>query len=72
MTRKDYELLANSFRRSIRVLGLSEKNKVRAEGNRRAISLLAHDIAGSIYGENKAFDRDRFIKECGVTPVGAK
>lgn len=68
MTRRDYELLANSFRRTVMMESM-DKNKIRRQAKLKALHLIACDIAGSIYGGNKAFDIDRFLKDCGVENV---
>ncbi len=66
MTRKDYELIQGSIARTISITGMTEKNQVKKQAKMDALRLIASDLAGSIYGENKAFDRDRFLKDCGV------
>lgn len=66
MTKKDYVLIANSIFRTKQVTELTEGNKLRKRAKIDAIRLLASDIAGSLYGENKKFDRNRFLKDCGI------
>ena len=66
MTRKDFALITSSIRRSVQVTEFTEKNKERKNAKLSAYRLVASDLAGSIHGENKSFDMDRFLKDCGV------
>lgn len=66
MTKKDYLLLAGSVVRTVRITEWTEKNQVKKQAKLQAISLVAHDLAGNLYGENKKFDRDKFLEACGV------
>ena len=55
MTHKDFELIAQTIRSS-----MSYKN----EGTRRCV---AFDFADALAETNPNFDRERFLKACGVT-----
>jgi hypothetical protein len=60
MTRKDYVLLAAAIERA----GLSgdfEKSEYQA-----AIEYVATELADALAAENPRFERDRFLKACGV------
>lgn len=65
MTKKDYELIADSVRRSLLVLTFG-KNQAKRLAAEQGIRLLANDLAGSFYGENRKFDRNKFLLACGV------
>lgn len=66
MTKKDYELIAASVSRTIWVMTWNEKNKTRRQGAIKALNLVANDLAGSLYGDNIKFDRNKFLQACGV------
>lgn len=66
MTKKDYQLIADSVRRTIRVEEWTEKNQVKKYAKIKALRLVASDLAGSLYGDNPKFDRERFLTACGI------
>lgn len=66
MTKKDYELIAGAFQRTTRVVHWFDKNKVKRQAKLEALGLLANDLAGTFYGENKKFDRNKFLEACGI------
>lgn len=66
MTKSNYVLIADSIHRSKMVTEMLEKNQVRKQAKLDAYRLVASDLAGSLYGDNKKFDRDKFLKACGV------
>lgn len=59
MTRKDYELIANVFARRIERI-------VTAKAPKWQVRQLANEMADALQQDNKAFDRDRFLKACGI------
>lgn len=61
MTKKDYELIAESIWRSGFI---KDKNKIRQEAREKMRSLIAHDLAGSLSGDNQKFNKDTFLKAC--------
>lgn len=67
MTKKDYVLIAQSINRSIHVTSFTEKNQVRKQAKLKAYSLVAHDLSGSLKGDNPRFDQERFLAACGIS-----
>lgn len=65
MTKKDYELIAQSVRRTRMVEGW-DKNQLRKQAKMAALRLVANDLAGSLYGDNPRFDRTKFLTACGI------
>jgi len=63
MTKKDYELIAQSIWRSGY---MKDKNKVRQEAKEAMRRLIANDLCGSLANENPRFDRTRFLEACGI------
>jgi hypothetical protein len=66
MKAKDYELIASSVRRTKQVTEMLEKNQIKKQAKLAALRLVASDLSGSLYGENMKFDRNRFLKACGI------
>lgn len=66
MTKTDYELIAESVQRTITVTAWMEKNRVKRQAKLDALRLVASDLAGSLYGDNPKFNRDKFLVACGV------
>lgn len=66
MTKKDYILIADSLYRSIQITTWLEKNQVRKQTKLAAYRSIAHDLAGSLKGDNPKFNQDKFLKACGV------
>ncbi len=71
MTRKDYQLIAETiaqFSRDIAIDGDSEylTDRARAirDGERDALVTLAHRLAYELQLDNSRFDRKRFIEAC--------
>jgi len=65
MTKKDYILIADSINRSRMVTDMTEKNQVKKKAKIDAYRLVAHDLAGTLKGDNQAFTQELFIKACG-------
>lgn len=65
MTRKDYELIAGAVSRSrmAKTLDADAKRRGAAED---ALRLVAIDLAATLAHDNPRFDRDRFLKACGL------
>lgn len=59
MTRKHYAMIAGRIRRSW----------LTAE-DREPVEALARDMAGDFANENPRFDRERFLKTCGIATAG--
>lgn len=66
MTKKDYELIAGSVRRSVRVTEWLSKNQVKREAKLEVLRLVANDLSGSLRADNPKFDQEKFLKACGV------
>lgn len=62
MTKKDYELIAQSVWRCGYV---ADKNKIRQEAREKMRHLVATDLATSLAHENNNFDRVKFMQACG-------
>lgn len=60
MTRKDYRLLADRIKFQYVVAATDKRG---ADALKRLAEALAHDLEA----DNPRFDRDKFIKACGVT-----
>jgi hypothetical protein len=63
MTRKDYELIAKVFK------GANVPNPDKDEWNKAysyGIKQSALDMADALAADNPRFDRERFLKACGV------
>ena len=63
MTKKDYELIAQSIWRSGCI---EDKNKVRQLAREQMKRLIAIDLASSFENENPRFDSSNFFKACGI------
>ena len=61
MTRKDYILIAEAIEP---VISASHFDSARKDGARR----VAVRVAAALSADNPRFDRERFLKACGVTP----
>ena len=61
MTRKDYELIAAAIHRT----GMASRIGKRKSAE-QAIRLAAIDLAANLEHDNPRFDRNRFLKACGV------
>jgi len=55
MTRKDYELIAKAIRCASAAPGYAARN-----------SFAAFAIADALASDNPRFDRERFLKACGI------
>jgi hypothetical protein len=55
MTRKDFELIASTL-------------KGYGDADKGLIDALARSFADALRTTNKQFNRDKFIRACGVTP----
>ena len=67
MTKKDYELIANTMMRSHPQFGYliaytPSKTRTRLE----QYTMTVEDLAGALANDNPRFDRERFLKACGV------
>ncbi len=65
MQRRHFELIAASLHRSHMAKGLTGNAKQRAAAL-GGVRLVAIDLASSLAHTNPNFDRDRFLKACGV------
>lgn len=64
MTRKDYELIAAAMRK---VGGhLTSSNEDYAAGKRDIHARASAELATALEATNPRFDRERFLKACGV------
>lgn len=69
MTRQNFQLIANSVRRTYQVTSFTEKNAVKKRAKYEAIRLVANDLAGSLATTNPQFDQDRFLAACGIGSI---
>lgn len=64
MTKKDYDLIANSISRL--VPGVVDRTTVPYHaGEMNALLNAAHSLAESLASQNPRFNRDRFMVACG-------
>lgn len=63
MTKKDYELIAQSVWRSGYI---KDSNKIKQQAKSDMQRLIAIDLASSLADQNKKFDRSKFLTACGV------
>jgi len=63
MTKKDYELIAQSIWRSGCI---EDKNKVRQLAREKIRRLIADDLASSLANENPRFNKNEFMEACGL------
>lgn len=57
MTRKDYQLIADIFANIVEDFGQGEPVQP---------SLIAEELSDALAKDNPRFDRERFLKACGV------
>jgi hypothetical protein len=65
MTKKDYELIAQSVRRSVRVEEWTNKNRVKREAKLQMAKLIAGDLTASLANQDPMFKKDKFYADCG-------
>ena len=63
MTRKDYVAIAAALHRT----GMASRIGKGMNGE-QALRLAAADIAATMAADNPRFDRERFLKACGMQP----
>ena len=63
MTKKDYELIAQSIWRSGYI---KDKNWVRQLEREKMRRLIAIDLSSSLANENSRFDKIKFFQACGI------
>lgn len=70
MTRKDYQLIADTIAQFSRDLAkdasgaLTDTGRAIISGERIAMQTIAHRLAYELQLDNQLFDRNRFIKAC--------
>ncbi len=64
MTKKDYVLIASSLKIAH---GALMYGTVNAGETNRAIEIVAEVLASELQKENEKFNRDIFLRECGIT-----
>lgn len=65
MTRKDFELIAKAFRDARADMRNKEPDESQADLQDGA-SYVAEELAAALAATNPRFDRERFLKACGV------
>lgn len=63
MTKKHYEIVAGSIYRSGII---ADKNKIRQEAREKMRRLIAIDICANLAHNDDKFNKDKFLKECGL------
>lgn len=67
MRKKDYELIASSLHRCKMVnCQQLEGNRVKREAKNAMLRLVATDLATTLKDDNPRFDRQKFMKACGL------
>ncbi len=67
MSKKDYELIASAVWRSGAAMRIGRTRKDIAIGREQMQKLIAGDLAATLSHDNPRFDKDRFLKACGVS-----
>lgn len=67
MTRKDYELIAKTFLAETSVAKAYASSTVEAFWTFQGFQVIANRLADALAKDNPAFDRERFLTDCGVT-----
>lgn len=67
MSKRDYVLIAGSVYRTLQIAEMLEGNQIKKQAKRETVRLVAHDLAGSLQGDNPNFDQDKFLSACGVS-----
>lgn len=62
MTKKDYELIAESIWRSGYI---KDKNKIKQEARESMRRLITNDLSASLKHDNQNFDINKFMGACG-------
>ena len=65
MTRKDYQLIADVFQRNRIYDSFIFDEEARGSAY-RAASRVAYDLADALALDNPRFNRDTFLKACGI------
>lgn len=65
MTKKDYEKIAKVLAKRITVTG--EFSRAYQNEVREQVKYVASDLADTFAEDNPKFDRERFLKACGVS-----
>lgn len=65
MRKKDFDLIAESIRRTLQVTEWTEKNQVKKQAKIAALRLVASDLTASLAAQNPKFKKDTFYKNCG-------
>lgn len=70
MTRKDYELIAQTFKKplaDVKTYLVHNPNDKPAQAIQAALQNQVHDLARALRSTNPLFKEDVFTKACGVT-----
>lgn len=65
MTRKDFELIAAAIK-AAHICHVGSRDNITTQLANDAIDSLAHDFAERLKTTNAQFNRDRFLRACGV------
>lgn len=63
MTKKDYKIIAESIWRSGYI---KDKNKVKQQAKEKMRCLIANDLTSSLKADNPSFNKNIFLKACGI------
>jgi hypothetical protein len=66
MTKKDYNLIADTFWRSKRATAITTKNKVKLKAGEDMRRLLAFGLIGSLRHNDTNFDENKFLEDCDI------
>ena len=68
MTKKDYELIADSISQSMRIERdmQADNSPTASKEAEAAIQTLAVNLAGKLALDNARFDKSRFLAACGI------
>lgn len=65
MTKKDYELIAGCIART-RMVNELEGNSVKRQVRQACLRLVTIDLTATLAEENPLFNKQKFIKACGL------
>lgn len=66
MTRRDYQLITEVLKDVKYFVDIQTAHKKYNHGKYDSYYIMVNKLSGKLAEDNKAFDRDKFLKDCGV------
>lgn len=66
MTKKDYEKIALAIKLETLCIATSNMDNVTAVASMDTLSSITHRLADTFANENPRFNRDKFVRACGL------